>query len=120
MMAKVLIVDDSRTSRKILKGLLEDEGHEIIGEATNGQEGYDKYAELHADVVTMDITMPVLDGISALKKIKDDYPEAKVIMITAAGQKAKMVEAVRNGASEFVAKPFDRDNLKAIIAKVVS
>ncbi len=119
-MAKVLIVDDSRTSRKILKGLLEDEGYEVIGEATNGLEGYDKYVELKPDVVTMDITMPVLDGISALKKIKDDYPEAKIIMITAAGQKTKMVEAVRNGASEFVAKPFEKDHLKAVIEKVVS
>lgn len=119
-MAKVLIVDDSRTSRKILRGLLEDEGYEVIGEATNGLEGYDKYVELQPDVVTMDITMPVLDGISALKKIKDDYPDAKVIMITAAGQKTKMVEAVRNGASEFVAKPFERDHLKTIIEKVIS
>jgi two-component system chemotaxis response regulator CheY len=120
IMAKVLIVDDSRTSRKILKGLLEDEGYEVIGEATNGLEGYDKYVELKPDVVTMDITMPVLDGIAALKKIKDDYPEAKIIMITAAGQKTKMVEAVRNGASEFVAKPFEKDHLKAVIEKVVS
>ena len=62
--------------------------------------------------------MPVLDGIAALKKIKDDFPDAKVVMITAAGQKTKIVEAVRNGATEFVAKPFDRDNLKSIIAKV--
>ncbi len=118
-MARVLIVDDSRTSRKILRGLLEEEGHEIVGEATNGQEGYEKYAELHPDFVTMDITMPVLDGIAALKKIKEEFPDAKVVMITAAGQKTKMVEAVRSGATEFVAKPFDRDSLKNIISKVV-
>ncbi|MBR1597847.1 MAG: response regulator [Lachnospiraceae bacterium] len=119
-MAKVLIVDDSRTSRKILKGILESEGYDVIGEATNGQEGYDKYAELKPDVVTMDITMPVLDGISALKKIKGDFPEAKVVMVTAAGQKTKMVEAIRSGANEFVAKPFEPENLKAVIDKVVS
>lgn len=119
-MAKVLIVDDSRTSRKILKGILESEGYDVIGEATNGQEGYDKYAELKPDVVTMDITMPVLDGISALKKIKGDFPEAKIVMVTAAGQKTKMVEAIRSGANEFVAKPFEPENLKAIIDKVVS
>lgn len=118
-MAKILIVDDSRTSRKILKGILEGEGYEIVGEATNGQEGYEKYIELKPDVVTMDITMPVLDGIEALKKIKADHPDAKVVMVTAAGQKTKMVEAVQNGASEFVSKPFEPEQLKTIIDKVV-
>lgn len=118
-MVKILIVDDSRTSRKILKGILEGEGYEVIGEATNGQEGYDRYVELKPDVVTMDITMPVLDGIEALKKIKGEYPDAKVVMVTAAGQRTKMVEAVQNGANEFVSKPFEPEQLKAIIDKVV-
>lgn len=119
-MAKILIVDDSRTSRKILKGILETAGYEVIGEATNGQEGYDSYTELKPDVVTMDITMPVLDGIEALKKIKKDYPDAKVVMVTAAGQKTKMVEAVQSGADEFVSKPFDEEALKKIIDKVLA
>ena len=118
-MASILIVDDSRTSRKILKGILESEGYEVVGEATNGQEGYERYAELKPDVVTMDITMPVLDGIEALKKIKGEYPDAKVVMVTAAGQKTKMVEAVQNGANEFVSKPFEPEQLKKIIDKVV-
>lgn len=82
-MAKILIVDDSRTSRKILKGILENAGYEVIDEATNGLEGYDKYVALKPDLVTMDITMPVLDGIEALKKIKGDFPESKVVMVTA-------------------------------------
>lgn len=119
-MAKILIVDDSRTSRKILKGILENAGYEVIGEATNGQEGYERYVELKPDIVTMDITMPVLDGIEALKKIKDEYPDAKVVMVTAAGQKTKMVEAVQNGANEFVSKPFEPDQLKTIIEKVMN
>ena len=118
-MANILIVDDSRTSRKILKGILEGEGYEVVGEATNGQEGYDRYVEMKPDVVTMDITMPVLDGIEALKKIKSEYPDAKVVMVTAAGQKTKMVEAVQNGASEFVSKPFEPEQLKKIIDKVI-
>lgn len=118
-MASILIVDDSRTSRKILKGILESEGYEVVGEATNGQEGYERYVELKPDVVTMDITMPVLDGIEALKKIKGEYPDAKVVMVTAAGQKTKMVEAVQNGANEFVSKPFEPDQLKKIIDKVI-
>ena len=118
-MASMLSVDDSRTSRKILKGILESEGYEVVGEATNGQEGYERYVELKPDVVTMDITMPVLDGIEALKKIKGEYPDAKVVMVTAAGQKTKMVEAVQNGANEFVSKPFEAEQLKKIIDKVV-
>ncbi len=118
-MAKILVVDDSRTSRKILRGLLESAGHEVVGEATNGLEGYDMYSNLKPDIVTLDITMPVLDGIEALKKIKGDFPDAKVVMVTAAGQKSKMVEAVQNGASEFVSKPFEPDGLKAIISKIL-
>ena len=117
-MAKILIVDDSRTSRKILRNLLEEAGHEIVGEAVNGDEGYLQYRELHPDLVTMDITMPVLDGIEALKKIVGDFPDAKVVMVTAAGQKTKLVEAVQNGASEFVSKPFDPEQLRAVIEKV--
>lgn len=118
-MASILIVDDSRTSRKILKGILENSGFDIVGEATNGQEGYERYEELRPDIVTMDITMPVLDGIEALKKIKGDYPDAKVVMVTAAGQRTKMVEAVQNGADEFVSKPFEPEQLERIMNKVL-
>lgn len=117
-MAKILIVDDSRTSRKVLKGILEADGHEIIGEAPDGEQGARMYDECKPDIVTLDITMPVLDGIGALKKIKENDPDAKVVMVTAAGQKSKMVEAVKYGATEFVAKPFDQDQLSAIIKKV--
>lgn len=118
-MATILIVDDSRTSRKILRGILETAGFTIVGEATNGQEGYDKFVELKPDVVTMDITMPVLDGIHALKKIKEEYPEAKVAMITAAGQKGKMKEAIEYGADEFLPKPFEAEKLVATLKKVL-
>ena len=118
-MANFLIVDDSRTSRKILRGILEEAGHTILGEATNGQEGYDKYVELQPDIVTMDITMPVLDGIGGLKKIKEAFPESKVVMVTAAGQKNKMVEAVESGADEFIPKPYDADQLLTTLGKVI-
>lgn len=106
-MAKILIVDDSRTSRKILRVILEKAGHEIVGEAKDGQEGYDKYVELNPDITTMDITMPVMDGIESLRLIRDNYPDANVIMITAAGQKTKLVEAIKYGAVDFISKPFD-------------
>lgn len=119
-MAKILIVDDSRTSRKILKGVLEGAGHEILGEATNGQEGYDMYAQLKPDVVTMDITMPVMSGVESLKKIKGDFPDAKVIMVSAAGQQHNMVEAVQSGAEEFISKPFDPAQVLQIIEQVAA
>ncbi len=118
-MAKILIVDDSLTSRKILKGILETAGHEIVGEAPDGVQGVDLYKKLQPDIVTLDITMPVMDGIGALKEIRDVDPDAKAIMVTAAGQKSKMVEAVKYGAAEFVAKPFDEDQLLEVVHRVV-
>ena len=117
-MAKILIVDDSRTSRKILRSILEEDGHEVIGEAKDGEEGFKLFKELTPEIVTLDITMPVMDGIECLKLIKADDPDAKVIMVTAAGQKSKMIEAISSGASEFVAKPFDADDIKDIIESV--
>ena len=118
-MANILIVDDSRTSRRILRGILEGDGHIVVAEAVDGQDGYDKYVEFKPDLVTMDITMPVLSGVESLKKIKTDYPDAKVIMVSAAGQQHKMLEAVQNGAAEFIAKPFDVDEIKRIINNIL-
>jgi len=117
-MSKILIVDDSRTSRKILRGLLEESGHEVVAEAENGAEGVEKYKEFNPDVTTLDITMPVMDGLEALTKIKEYDSKAKVIMVTAAGQQNKMVEAIKNGASEFVTKPFEKENILKIIEKM--
>lgn len=118
-MSKVLIVDDSRTSRKILKGILEGAGHEVVGEAVDGQDGVDKYKELAPEVVTLDITMPVLDGLGSLAEIKKIDPGARVIMVTAAGQQNKMVEAIKLGAAEFVTKPFEPDVILAMVEKVM-
>ncbi len=118
-MARILLVDDSKTSRKILRGILEENGHEVIGEAVNGEEGVDKFKELHPDITTMDITMPVMDGLTALKDIMELDKNAKVIMVTAAGQKTKMVDAIKYGAAEFLAKPFEATQIIEIINKVV-
>ena len=104
-MATVLIVDDSRTSRKILRNILTEHGYEIVGEAGDGQTGYEKYIELKPDLVTLDITMPVLDGLGSL--------------VTAAGQKSKMVEAIKLGASEFIQKPFEPDQILSVIKTVI-
>lgn len=118
-MAKILMVDDSKTSRKILRGILEENGHEVIGEAVNGEDGIQKFKELKPDITTMDITMPVLDGLEALKQIMEYDKDAKVIMVTAAGQKTKMVDAIKYGAAEFLAKPFETDQIITIINKVL-
>ena len=86
-----------------------------FAEATNGEEGFDKYQELQPDFVTLDITMPVMDGIETLTKIKEFDPEAVVIMVTAAGQKQKMLEAIKLGAAEFVTKPFETGQIISIL-----
>ncbi len=119
-MAKILIVDDSRTSRKILRSILTDNGHEIIGEAVNGQDAIEKFTELQPDITTMDITMPVMDGLAALKEIMNIDKNARVVMVTAAGQKTKMVDAVKYGAVEFLTKPFETTQIVEIIQKVLN
>ena len=118
-MANILIVDDSKTSRKILRGILESEGHTIVGEGVNGEEGFLKYKELRPDIVTMDITMPTMDGIEALQLVKREDENAKVIMITALGQKEKMVQAIKFGAAEFLTKPFEDEDVVRAVNKVL-
>ncbi|MCR5797369.1 MAG: response regulator [Eubacterium sp.] len=117
-MRTVLIVDDSRTSRRILKNILTENGYEVIAEAENGQVGYEKYIESRPDLVTLDITMPVLDGLGSLEKIMELDPNANVIMVTAAGQKSKMVDAIKMGASEFIQKPFEPDQILSVIDSI--
>ncbi|MBQ7765633.1 MAG: response regulator [Lachnospiraceae bacterium] len=117
-MAKILIVDDSRTSRKILRTILENAGHEVLGEAVDGVDGVAKFQELSPEITTLDITMPNMDGLEALKEIKKINASAKIIMVTAAGQQSKMVEAIKSGASEFVTKPFEADEITGLIAKM--
>ena len=118
-MARILIVDDSRTSRKILRGILEEAGHESVEEAVNGDDGFLKYKELRPDLVTMDITMPITDGIQALQLIKHLDKDAHVVMITAAGQKEKMIQALKEGADEFITKPFDKEEVVKVINNIV-
>lgn len=118
-MADILIVDDSKTSRKFLRNMLEEAGHKIVAEAVNGAEGVEKYRIYHPDIVTMDITMPVLDGIDAVGEIMKMDPAAKVIMVTAAGQRTNMVEALKRGAADFIQKPFDSAVIINTIEKVL-
>ena len=118
-LAKVMIVDDSRTSRKLMRNILEGNDFEVVGEATNGEEAFMKYKELKPDLVTMDITMPKMDGIEALSLIRKDDSEAKVIMVSAAGQREKMVDALKRGAQDFVTKPFDEEKVISTLKDVL-
>lgn len=118
-MATILIVDDSKTSRKMLREAMEKGGFEVVGEANNGEEGFIKYKELRPDVVTMDITMPSMDGIESLALIKHEDENAKVIMITAAGQKEKMVEALKCGAEDFITKPYEDNVVIDTVKRVI-
>ena len=119
-MANILIVDDSRTSRKILRRILEEAGHTVLAEAVNGEEGYLKYQELNPDVVTLDITMPKMDGLEALRLIKKHDENAIAIMITAAGQKEKMILAIKSGASDFISKPYEGSDVLSVIDKCLA
>ncbi|MCK5345310.1 MAG: response regulator [Candidatus Heimdallarchaeota archaeon] len=109
MSVKVLVVDDAVFMRKMIGDILRKEGYEVIGEAENGQEAVDKYGQLSPDFVTMDIVMPKvndMDGIGAVRQIMDKDPEAKILMVSAMGQHALVVEAIQAGAKDFVTKPF--------------
>lgn len=116
---RVLIVDDAAFIRLSLKTMLEKNGYEVVGEAVNGAEGILKYNALKPDVVTMDITMPEMDGITALKAIKKMNPAAKIVMISALGQEMHVKEAVLAGASGFVVKPFKEDQVIRGISSVL-
>lgn len=99
--------------------MLEEIGHEVIGEATNGEEAVVSFKNYRPNLVTLDITMPVLDGIDALKQIMKIDPSAKVIMITAAGQKSKILEAIKAGASDYVVKPVTKEQLALALEGVL-
>ena len=108
-MKKVLIVDDAGFMRMSLKKILESNGFNVIGEAENGLDGVKKFSELNPDIVTMDITMPEMDGIQALKAIKQLNKDAKVVMISALGQEPHIREAIVQGAKTFIVKPFKEE-----------
>ena len=114
-MKRVLIVDDAAFMRMSLKKILEENGLEVVGEAENGRIGVQKYNELRPDIVTMDITMPEMDGISALKGIMAIDPNAKVVMISAMGQESFVRESILTGAKNFIVKPFNREHVIRVI-----
>lgn len=116
---KILIVDDAAFMRMMIKDILEKNGYEVVGEAQDGAEAVEKFQELRPDLVTMDITMPEMDGITALKKIREIDPDAKVIMCSAMGQQAMVIDAIQAGAKDFIVKPFQADRVLEAVRKTI-
>jgi two-component system, chemotaxis family, chemotaxis protein CheY len=117
---KILIVDDAAFMRMMIKDILSKNGFDIVGEAADGVQAIEKYRETNPDLVTMDITMPEMDGITALKEIKKINPHAKVIMCSAMGQQAMVIDAIQAGAKDFIVKPFQVDRVLEAINKTLS
>ncbi|MBP1763174.1 MAG: response regulator receiver protein [Firmicutes bacterium] len=119
MGTRILVVDDAAFMRMMVKDILSKNGYEVVGEAENGLRAIEKYQELRPDLVTMDITMPEMDGISAVKEIRKIDPNAKVIMCSAMGQQSMVIEAIQSGARDFIVKPFQPDRVLEAIRKAV-
>lgn len=120
MSKKILIVDDAAFMRMMIKDILTKNGYEIVGEAQDGAQAVEKYKELAPDLVTMDITMPEMDGITALKEIKKINADATVIMCSAMGQQAMVIDAIQAGAKDFIVKPFQADRVLEAIQKALN
>lgn len=119
MANRILIVDDAAFMRMMIRDILTKNGFEVCGEANDGIQAIEKFKELHPDLITMDITMPEMDGIQALKEIKKIDPNAKVIMCSAMGQQAMVIDAIQAGAKDFIVKPFQADRVIEAIKKTL-
>jgi len=115
----ILVCDDAAFMRMMIKDILTKNGYTVAGEAENGVKAVERYVELKPDLVMMDITMPEMDGIQALKKIKQADPSANIIMCSAMGQQAMVIEAIQSGAKDFIVKPFDKDRVLEAVKKAV-
>lgn len=118
-MAKVLIVDDAKFSRLMLGNIIKQEGHEIF-EASDGKECLTEYDKVKPDLVTLDITMPNMDGLEALKHLIKSHPDAKVVMVSAMGQQCFVIDAIKTGAKDFLVKPFTQERVKETLIKFLT
>lgn len=118
-MANILIVDDAAFMRMMIKDILVKNGYTVVGEAENGTKAIEKYKELDPDLVIMDITMPEMDGIQAVRQIKSVNSEARIIMCSAMGQQAMVIESIQAGARDFIVKPFQAERVVEAVKKVV-
>ena len=119
MAKKILIVDDAAFMRMMIKNIVAKAGYEVVGEAENGAQAVEMYKELKSDLVIMDITMPEMDGIQAVKAIKEIDPNANIIMCSAMGQQAMVMEAIQAGAKDFIVKPFQQDRILQAIKRII-
>lgn len=119
-MATILVVDDAVFMRVTLRNILTRAGHEVVGEAENGEDAVAKYRQFKPDLVIMDITMPKMDGIAAVKKIVASDPMAKIIVCTAMGQKDMVLDAIHAGAKDFIVKPFDVERVVEGVERVLT
>ena len=119
MAKNILICDDAAFMRMMIKDILTKNGYNVVGEAENGAQAVEKYKETSPDLVTMDITMPEMDGITALKEIKQIDASAKIIMCSAMGQQAMVIEAIQSGAKDFIVKPFQAERVLEAVKKVI-
>lgn len=118
-MAKILCVDDAAFMRMMVKNALTQNGYSEVYEAVDGMDAVEKFDEIHPDLVIMDITMPNMDGLEALKTIRGKDPNASVVMCSAMGQEAMVVEAIKAGAKDFIVKPFKPDRIIKTVASIV-
>lgn len=116
-MKKVMVVDDAAFMRMMLKDILNGAGYNVVGEAENGAIAVNKYRELSPDLVLMDITMPEMDGVNAVRKIRSLDPAAKIVMCSAMGQQAMVLESIQAGAKDFIVKPFQADRILEAVSK---
>ncbi|BFH14821.1 response regulator [Paenibacillus dendritiformis] len=119
MANRILIVDDAAFMRMMIRDILTKNGYDVVGEASDGAQAIEKYKEHKPDLITMDITMPEMDGITALKEIRKLDPNAKVIMCSAMGQQAMVIDAIQAGAKDFIVKPFQADRVIEAIKKTM-
>ena len=120
MKKRILIADDAAFMRMVLKDMLVKGGHEVCGEAANGLEAFELYKELKPDVVTLDITMPEMDGMEALRRIREFDPKARVVMCSAMGQKKFVMDSIQAGALDFIVKPFQASRVLETVRRVGS
>lgn len=121
-MAKILIVDDAIFMRKMLSDILVKDGHQIVGEAENAKEAVNLYKKLKPDVMTLDIIMPEVEGVDALKAIREinsEDPQARILMVSAMGQQETVVEAIQAGAKDFIVKPFQPSNVTSAVKRLL-
>jgi two-component system chemotaxis response regulator CheY len=118
-MSRILLVDDSAFMRMFLKSILSEDGHEIVGEANNGVDAFETFKKVKPDLTLMDITMPEMDGIQAVKKIREFEQSARIVMVSAMGQEFFIKEALRAGACDFIVKPFKKEKVKEVTNRVL-